>query len=136
VVSGDLAQDDEDNATVEASGFYRITLDYNTLKYKIEPMAWGIVGSARTGDDSGWGSDDDMTFVGGKGSYKWTKTITLFNGAMKFRANDGWDANFGDTGANGSLEYGGSDITVTAGTYLIELILHPITGYTYTITPQ
>jgi hypothetical protein len=136
VISGDLVQDDEENATVEASGFYRITLDYNTLKYKIEPMAWGIVGSARTGDDTGWSSDDDMTFVGGKGSYKWIRTITLMNGKMKFRANDGWDVNFGDTGANGSLEYGGDDINITAGTYLIELILHPITGYTYTITPQ
>jgi hypothetical protein len=136
VISADLAQDDEDDATVEASGFYRITLDYNTLKYKVEPMAWGIIGSARTGNDSGWGSDDDMTFVGGKGSYKWTKTITLFNGKIKFRANDAWDANFGDTGADNSLEYGGSDINITAGTYVIELVLNPITGYTYTITPQ
>ena len=136
VISGDLAQDDEDNATIDANGFYRITLDYNTLKYKVEPMAWGIVGSARTGNDTGWSSDDDMTFVGGKGSYKWTKTITLFNGDLKFRANDSWDTNFGDTGANGSLEYGGDNIVVTAGTYVIELILDPLTGYKYTITPQ
>jgi hypothetical protein len=77
-----------------------------------------------------------MAFVGGKGSYKWTKTITLFAGEMKFRANDSWDVNLGDDGANGTLEYGGANMNVTAGTYIVELILDPVNGYTYTITPQ
>jgi hypothetical protein len=136
VITGDLVQDGEDNATIEANGFHRITLDYNTLKYKIEPMTWGIIGSARTGDGNGWNAQDNMTFVGGKGSYKWTITRTLFNGELKFRANDDWGINFGDNGANGSVEYNGSNIAVTAGTYVIELTLDPINGYSYTITPQ
>jgi hypothetical protein len=55
---------------------------------------------------------------------------------MKFRANDSWDVNFGDDGANGSLEYSaGSNIAVgSAGNYTIEMILDPVNGYTYTIT--
>jgi len=34
-------------------------------------------------------------------------------GGFKCRANDGWDINFGDTGNNGSAEYGGDNINVT-----------------------
>jgi hypothetical protein len=41
---------------------------------------------------------------------------------MKFRANNNWDFNFGDTGADGTLEAGGTNIS-TAGTYLITLDL-------------
>jgi hypothetical protein len=121
---------------IDEAGFYRISVDYNTLRYTVEPIRWGLVGSARTGDDSGWGADDDMTFVAGEDSYKWTITITLFTGAFKFRANDDWAINLGDDGANGSLEYGEDDIQVTAGTYVIEINLDPINGYTRTVTPQ
>ena len=58
-------------------------------------------------------------------------------GEIKFRANDAWDLNFGDTNANGSLEYGGDNIKVPAGggTFEIELILN--TGdYTYKLTKK
>jgi hypothetical protein len=136
VITGGLVQEGEDNVTVDNAGFYRITLNYNTQEYKLEPMSFGIIGSARTGDDSGWGADDDMIFVGSKGSYKWTITTTLFNGQLKFRANDDWAVNFGDDSVDGSLEYGGANLNIAAGTYKIDLILDPITGYTYEITLQ
>jgi hypothetical protein len=133
---GKVVQEGESNVTVAADGFYRITVDFVAGTYAVNAMNWGIIGSARTGNDTGWNADDDMAFVGGKGSYKWTKTITLFAGEMKFRANDSWDVNLGDDGANGTLEYGGANMNVTAGTYIVELILDPVNGYTYTITPQ
>ncbi|HYF70036.1 MAG TPA: SusF/SusE family outer membrane protein [Ohtaekwangia sp.] len=135
-ITGDLVQEGEDNAAVEEDGFYRITVDYTNLKYKIEPMVWGIIGSSRTGDDTGWNAQDNMTFEGGKGSYKWTITQTLFAGELKFRANDDWGINFGDSGGDQTLEYDGSNLNVTAGTYLIELVLDPVNGYTYSLTTQ
>jgi hypothetical protein len=133
---GKLVQEGESDLRVSTEGFYRITTNFSTLSYSVEQMNFGIVGSARTGDDSGWGADDDMEFVGGDDGYKWSKVITLFNGKIKFRANDDWAVNFGDTGADGTLEYAGSDINITAGTYLIEMTLDPVNGYKYTITPQ
>ena len=135
---GKLVQEGENNVTVATAGFYRITVDFINLTYSVQSMNFGIVGSARTGDDGGWGADDDMTFVGGGegNDYRWTITKTLFNGLLKFRANDDWPVNFGDNGANGTLEYGGDNISITAGTYKIDMVLDPVNGYTYTITPQ
>ena len=64
-----------------------------------------------------------------------TITLNLTAGEMKFRANDAWDINFGDDGANGSLEYGGANIAIaSAGNYTITLDLKGGGGkYTYTV---
>jgi hypothetical protein len=133
---GKVVQEGEGNLTVSSDGFYRIYVDYTNMTYSVTESSWGIIGSARTGDDSGWGADDNMTFVGGKGSYKWTISKTLFNGKLKFRMNDSWDINLGDNEPNGTLEYGGKDIDITAGTYIIEMVLDPVNGFTYTVTPN
>jgi hypothetical protein len=133
--AGKIEQEGEDNVSVDVDGFYRITVDFVNMTYSVVATNWGVVGSARTGTDAGWNTDDDLTFVGGLGSYTWTKTMTLFNGEIKFRANDSWDINMGSDGtASGIVEPGGN-IAVTAGTYKIELNLNP-SGYTYTLTPQ
>ncbi|MDX9883215.1 MAG: SusE domain-containing protein [Prolixibacteraceae bacterium] len=130
--TGYLAQTDEDNLTVATDGFYRVRVNMNDFSYSVTQTTWGIIGSATPG---GWGDDTNMTLVSAtKGEYKWTANITLTDGEIKFRANDGWDINFGDDGANGSLEYNGSNISVTAGNYHIELILNSATGFTYKIT--
>ncbi|MDI9857815.1 SusE domain-containing protein [Flectobacillus roseus] len=76
---------------------------------------WGVVGSAAV---NGW-NGPDMPF------YKTDKTdeivayVTLLDGEIKFRSNNKWDVNYGDDGANGTLESGGANIKVTAGTYKI-----------------
>jgi hypothetical protein len=129
--TGMLAQTDEDNLTAAADGFYRVRTNFNDMTYTVVETAWGIIGSASPG---GWGEDTNMTFTAAKGEYVWSADITLTDGEIKFRANDGWDIDFGDNGANGSLEYGGSNIPVTAGDYHIELILNSATGFTYTLT--
>ena len=47
---------------------------------------------------------------------------------------DTWDIDFGDTGGNKTLEYGGDNIVITeAGNYTIELIL-TVAEYRYSIT--
>jgi hypothetical protein len=53
---------------------------------------------------------------------------------LKFRANGNWDLNYGDTGANGTLEEGGTNIGTIAGNYLVTLDLSNPRNYTYTMT--
>lgn len=130
-MDGYLDQAEEDNLTVDADGFYRVRVNTNDLTYTVVETSWGIIGSASPG---GWDNDTDMIFTTAKGEYVWSADIALTDGEIKFRANDGWDINFGDNGADGSLEYGGDNIPVTAGNYHIELILNSATGFTYTIT--
>ena len=72
---------------------------------------------------------------------KWSAIVTLTEQAapdhgLKFRANGAWDLNYGDTGADGSLNEGGTNIATSAGTYLIELDLSHPRAYTYTLTAQ
>ncbi len=131
-MEGYLDQADEDNLTVAADGFYRVRVNTNDFSYSVLETTWGIIGSATPGD---WSEDTNMTLASEtKGEYKWLADITLKDGDIKFRANDGWDINFGDNNADGSLEYGGANITVTAGTYHVELILNSETGFTYSLT--
>ena len=87
---------------------------------------WGVVGSAAV---NGW-NGPDMPF------YKTDKTdelvayVTLLDGEIKFRSNNKWDVNYGDDGANGTLEAGGANIKVTAGSYKI---IFNTASLTYTI---
>lgn len=131
--TGSLAQTDEDNLTVTKDGFYRVRTNMNDFTYTVVETAWGIIGSATPG---GWDTDTNMTMTPAKGEYTWQTDITLTAGDIKFRANDAWTINLGDNGANGSLEYDGSNIAVSAGTYHVELTLNSVTGYTYTITAK
>jgi hypothetical protein len=102
--------------TCTVKGFYLIEADVTAGTLKATPTTWGIIGDA-TAD--GWNSDQDMTWNEEK--HCWCATITLTDGTIKFRANDGWDINFGGNPAN--LNAGGDNIPVTAGTYDIDLYL-------------
>jgi hypothetical protein len=113
---------------VADAGYYKVNVDINALTYTIAKTDWGIIGSATAG---GWDSDQNMTYDATSGL--WTAELPLTVGEIKFRANDGWDINYGDDGANGILEAGGSNIAIPeAGTYLISLKLGA-PDYTYSI---
>ena len=103
-----------DNIATTVEDDYAITLDLSTpLAYTYRADRWGIIGSSTPG---GWDNDTNMSWdaVGGV----FTATINLTAGMIKFRANDGWDYNFG--GALGALTPGGADISVAeAGNYTI-----------------
>lgn len=128
-----ITQNSASDLKVSEDGFYRVTVNFSDGTTKTEKTIWGLIGTATAG---GWDSDQDMTFVpvsGSefKGSYEWIITTDLTVGKMKFRANNGWDINLGDTNADGTLVLGGTDIDVKeAGNYTIRLILNP-SGYTY-----
>ncbi len=100
---------------VVSAGTYAITFDSNNLTYTIKALSWGIVGSAAP---NGWDGPDHNFFYDPT-SDQWRALVTLAEGEMKVRMNNDWAVNYGDTGADGSLEAGGDNIAVSAGTYLI-----------------
>ena len=109
-------------------GFYRVVVDLNTLTYTIELTNWGLIGSATAG---GWDSDQDMTYVPEEGA--WVITTDLVAGEVKFRANDDWALDYGDSGADALLDQGGDNIIIPAdGNYEIKLYLDR-PNYSYSI---
>ncbi|MHA8052689.1 SusE domain-containing protein [Aquirufa sp. OSTEICH-129A] len=121
------------NIAIAADGFYLVTFNQKELKVKIETFkVWGIVGSATA---SGWGGPD-MKFrpdFGTEGLW-YLNNISLSAGEVKFRLNDDWGVNYGDDGANGSLESGGANIAVgSAGVYNVKLDFRNPAAPTYTL---
>jgi hypothetical protein len=132
---GKLIADGEQNMWVPAAGLYRVNVDLAAMTWSTLATSWGIIGGF---PGNGWASDyATMTYDAGAGVL--TATLTTSAAAnFKFRANTSWDLNLGDSGADGTLEQGGSDIALPSdGTFTITLNLNP-TGipqaYTYTIT--
>ncbi len=129
----------EANIPLSGPGYYLIKANTGAvtasnpegMTYTAQPTAWGIIGSATP---TGWDSDTDMTYD--PATKKWTITLNLIGGQeIKFRANDAWDLNFGDDGANGSLEAGGANIAIpTSGSYTVTLDLSNPRQYTYSVT--
>ncbi|OIN59373.1 SusE domain-containing protein [Arsenicibacter rosenii] len=103
------------NIAVKTAGNYKITFDQGALKYTIEKYSWGIVGSATP---SGWAAPD-VPFFYDPSSDQWRAIATLKDGEIKFRQNEDWAVNYGDTKADGVLDAGGDNMVVKAGTYLI-----------------
>jgi hypothetical protein len=114
------------NLSVSA-GTYAITVDVTTLAITLTKTDdWGIIGDATAG---GWGSSTPMFYNGQRKLWEITASLTV--GAFKFRANDAWDLNYGDTGADGTLNAGGDNIAVTtAGNYTIRM---DVVKLTYTV---
>lgn len=121
-----------------SAGFYKVNANTTTLTYNLTATQWAVTGS---GTPNGWPDngvvDHNMTY--NQTTKKWEIILVLSAGGneIKFRSNDDWGLNYGDTGADGSLNEGGDNIAVpAAGTYLIELDLSNPRAYTYTLTAQ
>ncbi|RZK12888.1 MAG: hypothetical protein EOO46_01510 [Flavobacterium sp.] len=123
-----------------AAGYYRIEADTDALTYKLTNTSWGVIGNATPG---GWENSTPMTYD--SATKKWSVTVAMTaqtapDNGWKFRANNGWEINLGDTTVNstdGTLRYGGDNIGIAAsGTYKIELDLSNPRAYKYTITLQ
>ena len=113
------------------AGYYKVEVDLGALTYKLTPITTiGIVGPAQAG---GWDADTDMTY--NKETGAWEATVELAADEMKFRANDGWDINWGGTENN--LTQGGKNIKVaTAGKYFIQLFAYCDSKATFKMTKQ
>ena len=133
--TGGLLKDGKDIGVKK--GMYKFSIDTTLLKYKIEPLSWGIVGDATT---NGW-NGPDMPMRYDPTVDMWRAEVKLTAGAIKFRLNNDWNAtNYGATGSvepapigtGGDLAAGGKNFGVTAGTYLVTLDLKKLK---YTFTP-
>jgi hypothetical protein len=119
---------------VVTAGIYIATVDMNDLTYTLEKIdhVWGLVGGAAP---NGWNGPDAQF------KRDWSKpfnnawileNVTLTDGEYKFRSNNDWGTNYGDDGADGTLELNGSNIATTAGTYTFRLDFSDPDNPTYT----
>ena len=109
----------------ETEGYYKVDVDLSTKKYTLTPITTiGIIGDAT---ENGWSGDDiNMTYVPynketKEGRYWEVKDIKLKTGVIKFRANDGWDINWGGELDNLTSKGNPANIAVEEGTYDIKL---------------
>lgn len=117
-----------------AAGTYLVTFNANELTYTIEPISIpGIVGS---GAPNGWdGPDIQLTPDFSRDGFWIANNVSLANGEIKFRMNNDWGVNYGDDGADGSLELNGANIAITEGVYDVELDLSDA-GPSYKLTSK
>lgn len=107
---------DAANITItEPAGFYQVDVNLNEKTYTLTPVEIGIIGSATPG---GWDADTNMAYS--VENRCWSITTTLVEGELKFRANDGWDINWGGTPEKLTTN-NGDNIKVAAGKYTINL---------------
>ena len=99
---------DGGNVKIEAAGYYRVGADTKKMVATLDKTGWEIIGDATPG---GWDK--------GTETQKWSVTVTLGDGEMKFRWDAAWTINFG--GSLGALTQDGGNIKVSAGTYTIVL---------------
>jgi hypothetical protein len=116
---------------IEEAGYYKFDVDLSGSPYiyTATNTVWGIVGDATPG---GWDADTEMTYDTETGL--WSITTDLNAGDFKFRANNNWDINLG--GSIGNLSYGGDNLSVEEGTYIITLNLSDSKQYKGTIVKQ
>jgi hypothetical protein len=102
------------NIQVTLAADYAITLDLsNPNAYTYSLNRWGLIGDATP---DGWNSDQNLTWDPTNKVFK--VTVNLVVGAIKFRANDAWDLNYG--GDINALTSGGANIAIgAAGNYTI-----------------
>lgn len=81
---------------------------------------WGLVGDAT---ENGWNGPDMEMYETSNGVYE--LYADLLGNQMKFRFNEDWGQNYGDDGADGSLNSGGANIVIPGdGVYHVVLDLN------------
>ncbi|HLN75148.1 MAG TPA: SusE domain-containing protein [Prolixibacteraceae bacterium] len=119
------------NITLPA-GYYKLNADATALTYTAVATVWSVIGSAPPGE--AWTDDTPLTYD--PALRTWTGGLHMKAGEFKFRANGGWDINYGTftKGAtDGKLNAGGENIAVAdEADYAITLDLSHPNAYTYT----
>ena len=103
-----------------SAGTYKIEVNFSSMTYTMEAYSWGLVGSATPNQ---WNGPDLMLHYN---SFQddWRAVVTLGEGEVKFRFNNDWGLNYGDDGADGSMEANGANISVSSGHYLVSMNLN------------
>lgn len=107
----------------------RFAADIDGLNASLGTLSdWGLVGSSTA---NGWDGPDMEMYETATNVY--ALYANLVSGEIKFRFDEDWGNNYGDDGADGTLEAGGANIAVaSAGTYLVTMNLN---DNTYSIAP-
>ncbi len=138
-----ILDQDGDNIPV-SDGHYLITLNPNDLSYTIEEaFVLGVTGSAYNnwGQDL-WDHDDDgnadmlvsdATLTEIQPGIWFAENITLLEGEAKFRVDNDWGTNYGDSGADLILDQDGDNIPVIAGNYIISIDFNDAAGPIYSL---
>jgi len=106
---------------VNAAGYYKLNADIKKLTYSAALIqSFGIIGTATP---HAWDSSTPMTYDATKNT--WTVKLNLVAGALKFRANDAWDINYGPSDSNaltGMLTQTDAAINISnAGNYTVTI---------------
>lgn len=119
-----------DNINVyQAKRFYHLTFDRAlTLTADFSFDQIGVIG-----DFNGWGGDVVMEFNASKQRF-YADVEFAEDGGFKFRADAGWDVNWGSTGS-GVLD-SGDNIPVTAGNYRVYLNMNNAAEMTYELNAK
>ena len=130
-LSGTLIDDGGSGNCLATPGFYKATVDLSAMTYSLIPIRGiGIVGPAQAG---GWDADTDLTY--NPQTRAWEGTFDLTADEFKFRANDGWDINWG--GSVDDLTQDGANLKIAeAGKYFIQFWALCETKSYCTITKQ
>jgi len=128
-LSGTLINDGGSGNVLATPGFYRATVNLADMTYSLTPVyGIGIIGPAQAG---GWDTDTDLAY--NPETKAWEGTVELAADEFKFRANDGWDINWGGTADN--LIQDGPNLKIEeAGTYFIQFYPLCQTRSYYTIS--
>ena len=128
-LSGTLINDGGSGNVLATPGFYRATVNLADMTYSLTPISGiGIIGPAQAG---GWDTDTDLAY--NPETKAWEGTIELAADEFKFRANDGWDINWGGSADN--LIQDGPNLRIDeAGTYFIQFYPLCQTKSYYTIS--
>jgi len=103
------------NITVEP-GFYRAEVNLAAMTFALTRInGIGIIGPAQ---DGGWDTDTDMTY--NPETRAWEATVTLAADEFKFRANDGWDINWGGDDLTNLVQNGKNLKIEKAGKYFVQ----------------
>jgi len=106
----------------------KFAVDVDALNNSLGTQSdWGLVGNAT---QNGWDGPDMEMYQTATNQY--AIYADLNDGEMKFRFNEDWGQNYGDNNSDGTLDPGGENILISAGTYYIELDLD---NSIYTINP-
>ena len=141
--SEDLGGDPGTFQITEGEGYYTLEVDTENKTSSLVAFdesgsetyaSVGIIGFGTTGTDDGWSQDIDMTQSTFDPHIWYISEIELFDGEVKFRAEDNWDvANWGsNTEFTGFGDLNGANIPTSAGVY--EVWFNDLTG-NYSLIP-
>jgi len=109
-------------------------IDVNALNNALSGTLsdWGLVGDATT---NGWNGPDMEMYETSSDVFE--LYANLLGNQMKFRFNEDWGNNYGDIGADGSLESGGDNIVIPGdGIYHVVLNLNSLTYSISEVMPE